>query len=188
MHRPFVSALLLVLAACASPPPPAAHPIDALIGAPNVVTLTNLHPDEPRSRLFAVNYQQAGLIPVCTPVTLLERNAKRVLFRNDATGKTYEYYDHEAAGEPFGDHLARYFGTACPRAALDALSELDRRGVARGRAFVGMSRQAVVLAMGYPPRRATPSLDAERWVYWTNRFNRVAVEFDETGHVLAVEN
>jgi len=179
--------ILLLVAACASPPPPP-HPFDALIGRSGVVTLTDLHPDEPRSRLFAINYQQAGLMPVCSPVTLLERNAKRLVFRNDASGKTYEYYHHEAVREPFGDHLARYFGTECPRKELDALPKIDREGVRLGKAMVGMSKRGVVFAMGYPPPHVTPSLDADRWFYWTNRFNKVAVLFDEGGRVLAIEN
>lgn len=176
---------LLLVAACTSPPP---HAFDALIGRSGVVTLVTLHPDEPRSRLFSVNYQQAGLIPVCTPVTLLERNRKRLLFRNDANGKTYEYVHHEIIGEDFGDHLARFFGPACPRQELDALPALDRQGVRAGRALVGMTRRGVVLAMGYPPPHATPSLEASRWIYWTNRFNKLAVLFDERGIVLVVEH
>jgi hypothetical protein len=178
--------ILLLLAACASPPPP--HAFDALIGQAGVVTLVNLHPDEPRSRLFSVNYQQAGLIAVCTPVTLLERNAKRLLFRSEASGKTYEYVHHEIIGEPFGDHLARVFGPACPRKEIDALPALDRQGVTQGRALVGMTRRGVVLAMGYPPPHATPSLDSNRWLYWTNRMNKVAVLFDDRGNVLVLEN
>ena len=51
--------IVLLLAACASPPEPP-QPFDALIGRMGVVTLTNLHPDDPRSRLFAINYQQTG--------------------------------------------------------------------------------------------------------------------------------
>jgi hypothetical protein len=42
--------------------------------------------------------------------------------------------------------------------------------------------------MGYPPPHATPLLDGNRWIYWTNRFNRIAVLFDDRGLVLAVEN
>jgi hypothetical protein len=185
MRRLVLLAGLLLPAACASPTLPAA--VDALIGKPGVVTLVNLHPDEPRARLFSVNYQQDGLIPVCTPVTLLERNAKRLVFRNDATGRTYEYYHHKAVGS-FGDHLARTFGTECPRAALDALPALDRRGVAHGKALVGMTKAGVRFAMGDPPPHATPSLDGHRWVYWTNRFNKRAVLFDENGLVLAIED
>ena len=179
--------IVLLLVACSSPPPPP-HAFDALIGSAGVVTLTNLHPDDPRSRLFAVNYQQAGLIPVCSPVTLVERNAKRLVFRVDATGRTYEYYHHELIREPFGDHLARYFGTACPRKAIDALPELDRQGITHGKPFVGMSKQGVIFAMGYPPPHATVSLEANRWIYWTNRFNKLAVLFDDNARVIAIEN
>ena len=180
-----LSALALLLFACASPPP---HPFDDLVGRADVVTLTNLHPDEPRSRLFTTNYQQDGLIPVCSQVAPLELNAKRLRFTNQATGKTYDYFYQKAVAEPFRDHLTRVFATECPRAELDALSEIDRRGVGLGEALAGMSKQGVLFALGYPPRHATPSLDANRWIYWTNRFNRVAVLFEETGHVLAVVN
>jgi hypothetical protein len=178
--------ILLLLTACSSPPPP--HAFDALIGQTGVVTLTNLHPDEPRSRLFSINYQQAGLIPVCSAVTLLERNQKRLAFRVESTGKRYEYYYHKVIYEPFGDHLTRYFGTACPRATLDKLPEVDRRGIKKGQALIGMSKQGVVFAMGYPPSHVTPTLEADRWTYWTNRFNKVAILFDETGRVSAVQN
>ena len=178
-------ALALSLVACASAPPP--HAVDALIGSPGVVTLTNLHPDEPRSRLHAANFQQAGLIPVCSEVALLERNKERLVFSVNASGKRYEYYHHKAAGEPFPDHLTRYFGTACPRAQLAALDKLDQEGVKQGKALPGMTKQGVVFALGYPPPHVTPSLDADRWIYWTNRFNRRAVVF-ERGRVLVVED
>lgn len=183
MRLAFVPALLL--AACASAPP---HAFDDLIARSDVVTLTNLHPDEPRSRLFATNYLQDGLLPVCSAVTLLERDEKRLRFRVEATGRVYEYYFHKSAAEPFPDHLARVFGSPCPRAQLDALPELDRRGVAEGKALVGMTKAGVLFALGLPPRHVTPSLDANRWVYWTNRFNRIAVEFDEKGRVTAIAN
>lgn len=178
--------IVLLLAACASSPPQ--HAIDDLIGQPGVVTLTNLHPDEARGRLFAANYQQIGLLPVCSAVSLLGRSSERLFFRVDATGKGYEYYHHDAAGEPLPDHLLRVFGSACPRAELDALSELDRRGIAIGKALVGMTKPGVLFAMGAPPRHVTPSLEANRWIYWTNRFNRVAVMFDENGLVALVED
>jgi hypothetical protein len=181
-HAP--SVLALALLACASAPPP--HAVDALIGSPGVVTLTNLHPDEPRSRLHAANFQQAGLIPVCSEVGLLERNKERLVFEVKATGKRYEYYDHKAAGEPFPDHLTRYFGTECPRAQLAALDKRDQEGVKQGKALPGMTKQGVVFALGYPPPHVTPSLDADRWIYWTNRFNKVAVVFRD-GRVIAVE-
>jgi hypothetical protein len=181
-----VAALAFSSLACAGSAPP--HAFDALLGSPGVVTLANLHPDEQRSRLFAANYQQGGLIPVCSEVALLDRNGKRLVFSVKATGRQYEYYYHEkAAAEPFPDHLARYFGKSCPRDEIAKLPAIDRKGIEQGKALVGMSKRGVVLAMGYPPRHVTPSLDADRWVYWTNRMNRIAVTFQD-GRVSGVQN
>jgi hypothetical protein len=181
-----VIAFALLLFACPRQPP-APHPFDDLLNRADVVTLTNLHPDEAASRLYATNYQQIGLIPICTRVTLLERNAKRLLFRNEANGKTYEYVYHPSAVEPLPDHLQRYFGTECPQKKLDALDEVDRRGVALGKPITGMTKAGVVLAMGYPPPHVTPSLDANRWIYWLGRFEQEVVVFDDGGRVIAID-
>jgi hypothetical protein len=181
MHRVLITLALLALACAGSGTP---HAFDALVGSPGVVTLVNLHPDEGRARLFAVNYQQDGLIPLCSPVVLLERDDEKLVFDVTATGRRYEYYFHKAAAEPFPDHLARHFGTSCPD-ARETLTGTDLEGVERGVALVGMSKEAVVLAIGYPPRHVTPSLDADRWVYWTNRFNRIAISFSD-GQVRAI--
>jgi len=183
--RTAVVAIALLLAACKSPPPP--HAFDALIGRSDVVTLTNLHPDEAASRLYATNYQQIGLIPVCTRVALLERNAKRLRFTSESNHKTYEYVWHSSAAEPLPDHLMRYFGTECPRKALDALGEVDRRGVALGTPITGMTKQGIVFAMGYPPPHVNPSLDADRWIYWVGRFEQEVVVFDGSGRVIAID-
>ncbi|MCP4691575.1 MAG: hypothetical protein GY859_26250, partial [Desulfobacterales bacterium] len=52
---------------------------------------------------------------------------------------------------------------------LGKLSALDRKGVKLGKAFIGMSKKGVRIALGYPSRHRTPSLDANTWVYWKNR-------------------
>lgn len=183
--RTAIVVLALLVWGCNKAAPP--HPFDDLVMRPDVVTLTNLHPDEAGSRLYATNYQQIGLIPVCSRVTLLELSRKRLRFRNEASGKTYDYLYHSAAGEPFPDHLARYFGTACPQQALDALGELDRKGVALGKPITGMSKPGVVFAMGYPPPHVNPSLEASRWIYWLGRFEQEVIVFDDSGRVMAID-
>ena len=196
--RRTLASLGLVLAACTAAP----RPIDSLLGKPGVVTLTNLHPDPERAWLSSGNYQRIGLIPVCSRVTLLElssghpdvgyhqRNTlpspERLRFREEATGRVFEYFNRSDTGEPFQEHLARYFGDECP-SALQSLSEIDRRGVTAGKPLVGMSKQGVLFAMGHPPLEATPSLDSKRWIYWVRRFDREAVVFDDTGHVTLVD-
>lgn len=183
--RAAIVLLALLLWACNKEAPP--HPFNDLVQRPGVVTLTNLHPDEAASKLYATNYQQIGLIPVCSKVTLLELSRKRLRFRNEATGKTYDYFYHAAAAEPFPDHLARYFGYECPRQALDALGELDRQGVALGKPITGMTKAGIVFAMGYPPPHVNPSLESDRWIYWLGRFEQEVVVFDGSGRVMAID-
>ena len=162
--------------------------IGALLNQPGVYTLTNLHPDESRGQLYAANFQQDGLIPVCTEVELLDLGRKRLVFRVKSSGKEYKYDYHKAAGEDFVTHLNRYFGKDCNKDKAAKLSEIDQNGIKQGKALSGMSKQGVTLAIGYPPLSKTRTLDSTTWKYWFNRFNTFDVNFNDQGIVTAVVN
>lgn len=70
--------------------------------------------------------------------------------------------------------------------SYEGLNDVDREGIQAGKAMVGMTRQGVMIALGYPARHYTPSLNQSRWFYWKGRLNRYAVEFDETGTVVSI--
>jgi len=69
---------------------------------------------------------------------------------------------------------------------LNKFSELDRKGIADGKAYVGMTKQGVMTALGYPAAHRTPSPDANTWTYWRDRFGNFTVQFDDKGLVTAV--
>lgn len=189
MIRTVLAALLAsaLAAGCALQGPEALAKIPGLAGATEVYTLTNLHPDDPRPVLYTTNYQRAGLIPVCTRVTILSfAPLDEMWFQVEETGKKYAYAFHRGAGERFEGNIARYFGTECPKAQIAKLSEVDRRGIELGVADVGMSRMGVIYAIGYPPHRATPDLESDVWRYWRNKLATFTVEFDERGKVKLV--
>lgn len=186
MRRSFIVVATLVCALACARDPGGGGGAPSPFASGRGYTLVNLHPDNERSRLFAVNYQQAGLIPVCSEVEYVELGAKVFKFRVVSTNRVYEYVNHKAAAEPFPDHLARFFGAACPQKELGSLSEADRRGVREGKPLVGMTRRGVILAMGWPPRHANPDPNASSFLYWQNRFNKVRVDFGENGRVSAV--
>jgi hypothetical protein len=50
-------------------------------------------------------------------------------------------------------------------------------GIQQGQVFQGMSKQGVILAIGYPPEHQTPSLEADQWSYWRNSHRRFQVYF-----------
>ncbi len=179
----FVAGLALAATACKSGGGAVAY---HLTGQPNIVTLVNLHPDEQRSKLYSSNYLQPGLIPRCTPVKIASVNAKQARFT--ANGATYVYeFQRKLMVESVDEHLDRIFGTQCSDADLAKLSDLDRKGIKEGQVFEGMSRQAVIYAIGYPPAHETPRLDSDQWKYWRNRFDTIIVHFDGD-KVAAIQN
>ena len=53
---------------------------------------------------------------------------------------------------------------------IDRLGDDLANAISQGTMRLGMTREQVLMARGYPPRHKTPSLDGERWVYWSSRF------------------
>ncbi|WP_432822454.1 hypothetical protein [Trichloromonas sp.] len=70
--------------------------------------------------------------------------------------------------------------------SLDGLNATDRKGVADGKAYVGMTKPGVMTALGYPAVHKTPSPDSNSWTYWKDRFRTMRVEFDQAGKVSQV--
>ena len=87
------------------------------------------------------------------------------------------YTSHKASAEPFVANVERYFGPACPKEKLDALTPAERDAV---------HKEAVVLAIGYPPKRDKPSLDRPMWKYGYSRMRSFVVEFGADGKVATV--
>jgi hypothetical protein len=171
-------ALLAVyaIAGCASTP----APDGARAADPSLrYTLVNLHPDDGRRRMYTMNYQQPGLIPRCTAVRFLETGTTHTIVEIAANSRRYLYMTHQSLPEPLARHLARYFGKSCDPAAVTTLSDVDRDGIARGKALPGMTKDGVLLAIGYPPEHVTPTREANVWTYWKSRSRTFTVEFDD---------
>jgi len=125
------------------------------------------------------------VVPVNTPVRI-GRWDRGFLLIEANTGKRICYEFNKANMRmSVRDYLSILTGP--DEVAVEMLSELDQKGVREGKVFPGMSKQGVHLAFGYPSAHQTPSLDGNRWVYWTNRFKMIVVKFDLEGIVISVK-
>ena len=70
--------------------------------------------------------------------------------------------------------------------SLNGLSQIDLQGIQEGKAHIGMTKEGIRIALGYPARHRTPSLEENTWIYWLNRFRTTAVDFDDTGKVITI--
>jgi hypothetical protein len=164
----FIAALFVMAAACGGSQTPYHY-----TKQPGVVTQVNLHPDPKFNRLYSNNYQQEGLIPVCTPVNILSVNPKAMKF--EAGGATYEYLFAKQLVADKASHLDQLFGTSCPDTST--LSETDQMGIKLGKITPGMTKKGVLLAAGYPPDHAN-QIEADTWKYWRHKFGTFEVIFE----------
>jgi hypothetical protein len=94
-------------------------------------------------------------------------------------------FDPGKAGMSSGEYINLI--TSPTPVNYEGLSNIDRKGIETGEALPGMSKQGVTIALGYPAKFRTPSLDSNQWIYWGGRFNTDTVQFDENGKVKAVK-
>jgi hypothetical protein len=183
LKKTLVLVSVLALTACASAPKLLTGDGDgeqSLLNASKVYTQTNLHPDEERMRLYSINYQQSGFIPRCTEVSLFDISSKKLMMK--INNKKYEYLYHKASGS-FEDNIKKYFKTSCKKSKLRNINAIDKEGLELGKVYKGMTKEGVILAIGYPPVHKTKSLEEKRWKYWSNKFNTFDVIFDNNNKV-----
>lgn len=185
---PIVAGLMITAPGCApapyQPDPNASHPLRA---SPEVYTLVNLHPDEEDRELSSVNYQDKGLIPLCTPIRVTFLSTDYLEFTVLGSGRSYKYEFYDDMKAAPGEHVTRYFGTACDPSVIATLDPIDQQGIREGKVYPGMSKDGVLLAIGYPPDHATKSLDDDTWRYWESRFDVFDVVFKD-GRVLKIKD
>ena len=150
-------------------------------------TLVNLHPDSNKGRLYALNFQRAGLLPLCTEIEILSIKKKAMKFQVKSTGLKYSYITHRRIEGGLAEVIPTYFGGQCNTDKISSLSKLDRKGVRDGQVLKGMTKRGVEYAIGYPPKHRTPSRDLNTWVYWVNRYKTMSVTFNAKGKVESVQ-
>lgn len=137
------------------------------------------------------NYTNPGsghvVIPAGSEIAILKTSRKEFSFSVTADGKVVDFEFHEPRmGMSVGQYIERI--TSPAPVSFDGFSEQDRAGIAAGKASPGMTKEGVMSALGYPAAHRTPSLESSTWVYWTNRFKTIAVEFDQQGIVKSLRD
>jgi hypothetical protein len=141
---------------------PDAGPPALPASGPERYTLVNLHP---RGRQLSSVHQGTSLLPLCTKVRIDKSAPDHVIFTVVDTRVRY-VYERWRRRLDLAAHLSRVLGTSCPLARVRALSPTDQAGIAQGKVLLGMTKEGVARAIGYPAEHATPSLDSDTWRYW----------------------
>jgi len=148
-------------------------------------TCCNMH-YENRGSLTDANYFVGAALPAGTPASVEAIHDRALTFRagsGDLFTITQVYgVDQESADRFFGKLLVEMD----PRPGIAAFPPAVRDAIADGRVEVGMTREQVLLSLGYPPTHRTASLDMTTWTYWYNRWRTYQVQFNGARQVSAV--
>jgi hypothetical protein len=137
------------------------------------------------SRHLTTNYRKGILVPVNTEVKFVESNSTDILVSLPDGENLYIENVEAYSGEEIDGIFTRTL--AEKPVDLAPYSVEERKAILAGEVVPGMSKNAVILALGYPPKHRTPSLQLDHWQYWRNRFKTFLVYF-ENGKVVRIQN
>jgi hypothetical protein len=152
-------------------------------------TCCNMHYE--KTEISDVNYQRGTLIPLGTRVQIVEvrRNSVKFLAPGHPEITLVQKYGRKTI--TMEEYLQRLFLPDDPRSRLPVApvarkgkpapaSDADkiRKDIETGAVESGMTRDQVLMALGYPPAHRTPSLQSPTWTYWENRWATFEVVFD----------
>ncbi len=134
---------------------------------------------------LTTNYRKGTFVPVNTEVTFVKAGSNSLYFKlpNGEQLKVENVKNY--SGENIEGIFKRTVGKE--KVDLSKYSAKEKQNILTGEVDAEMSKDAVIKALGYPPKHQTPSLESDNWRYWRNRFKTFIVHF-ENGKVTSIKN
>jgi len=154
-----------------------AAPLTAAAADEQKFTAYNLWYEHPQ-KVYSTGYEKGTMIPAGTAVSQVKVSRKAVSFVDGSGARFRVIFNakHHPGlnSEQFADRLL----TAKNFAELTkGMSGKDVEAIKKGEVHPGMSKAAVLVAVGYPPEIRTANTDLDTWTYWRDRFRTYTVTF-----------
>ena len=128
------------------------------------------------------NYYVGTMVPLGAGVKVQSAGRTSLTFTADGTLLTLSE-DYGREQEPFQQYFDKVLVSEDPKPRVARFSHSVQQAIHDSRVEKGMTREQVILSLGYPPAHRTPSTAASEWTYWYNRWVTYKVVFDDTGKV-----
>ena len=132
------------------------------------------------------NYQVGTLIAYGTHVDILEVRRDKVRFA--ATGHPPLWLEMQYGEKvlTFDQYLDRIFVDEDPHRKLKKVPSKIVKLIDISTVEPGMTKDQVLMSLGWPAAHRTPSTEGSSWHYWRNRWVQFDVYFDEHSKVVRV--
>lgn len=131
-----------------------------------------------------INYAENGkrIVPVGTPVRVTGYGRYRAHVELAGSGKQAIGNDYSRDLD-MGTFAQRYVVAEDPKIKLDSYPAKVREAITTARLLPGMTREQVLMSVGYPVSSENPHLDSKVWRFWRSSFAEFQVVFDDNGRV-----
>jgi hypothetical protein len=122
------------------------------------------------------NYARGILVPINTPVKIDAIKSETISLHRIDTGDKLTIKNVEKYTKKTTTELARLI-FADQQTPLDRFPADMAASIKNGEMRLGMTKEQVLMARGYPPAHETPSVESDRWVFWSSRFVKQTIVF-----------
>lgn len=131
-----------------------------------------------------INYAEAGkkVIPLGTPVKVTSYGRYRA-YVDLGDGSKQALGNDYSRDMNLGAFAQRYVVAEDPKKKLAAYPAKQRDAITSGRIMKGMTREQVLMAVGYPVTSENAHLDAKVWRMWLSSFAEFQVVWGDDGRV-----
>jgi len=154
----------------------------------------NVHTQVDRANVLKgsyANYTNPGdghtIIPAGTKINITKKSRRGFFFSHEFSGQeAFVEYHQKNMGMDMDTYIDLI--TSSSPINLSKFSATDQKGIKEGKAILGMTREGIMTALGYPASHRTPNLESSRWIYWQNRFRTLAIDFGADDKVSSITN
>ncbi len=136
---------------------------------------------EDKGKINGINYSVGRKIPVNTAVKIISMSSKEITFEEVAhPGIQLTYINvNKYTMRTSEELLPLYFGAKKVNLSKFTKNEQTFINDFAGFYKAGISKEALIVARGYPPKHATASLEYDTWKYWRNKWVYKTISFKD---------
>ncbi|MCP4372652.1 MAG: hypothetical protein GY797_31770 [Deltaproteobacteria bacterium] len=154
-----------------------------------IYTAYNIWFEKPE-RIWSINYKKGAIIPAGTQVRDVEiittnRRHKAIIFSAVKEKRAFSIFwiKKYHPGKTIQQFKKNLFTTKKFDELTSGMSEDEIAAIKKGEIVMGMNKKAVLVCYGPPPEHATFTQDHNVWTYWTSKFIRMRIYFNDDGKV-----
>ena len=128
------------------------------------------------------NYYVGATVPFGSPVRVEDSGRGSITFTAGGQKLTL-VHSYGTEQESFQQFIDKILVPDDPAARVARFPEVVQRAIRESRVEIGMTKDQVLVSLGYPPTHRTASTAQNEWTYWYNRWVTYRVVFDQTDRV-----